>query len=268
MYVVTGMHRSGTSAISALLAKLGMDFGPIEDHLPADRWNARGYFEHKQVFAINSRIVTGAGRSIESWYVPVERRTWHQRAAMVAVKARYLFMPQPATLARRAARLSKTMKIVGREVRELAVKDPRFCLLLEAWRQHIPIERVLFCYRAPGSVVRSLRAREGIPSWLGFRFWTYHVEAFLDQAERFPGPIFAVDYDALFTKSSSSREAVELFAFAEVDFDPGRWDEVAGDALDRRLRHHTAESDDLPPRVFELDYRIRILLAERHRGRH
>ena len=47
--LVVGMHRSGTSAVSGVLNKLGV---AVPDTLhPADEHNARGYFEPQQIFS-------------------------------------------------------------------------------------------------------------------------------------------------------------------------------------------------------------------------
>ena len=44
MYLITGMHRSGTSLVAQIFFEVGMDFGDPENFYPADRWNPDGYF--------------------------------------------------------------------------------------------------------------------------------------------------------------------------------------------------------------------------------
>lgn len=261
MLIVTGMHRSGTSAISAVLAQLGLNFGPEDEHLPPDQWNARGYFEHKRIFAVNSRIITGAGSSVTAWYVPAHERTRLQQLEMTALKARYLMMPSSDILSRRAKRMRATLQAIGNEMPEIIAKDPRFCLLLESWTHYVPIQRVLFCYRSPAAVIRSLQARERIPQWLGYRFWCYHITAFIEQAGRLNIPTYIVSYDRLFAPDSSRDEAKTLFRFAGIQFDQEQWEKAVSGALDRSLRHQSADETVLPARVAELDEQLRQVVT-------
>ena len=59
--IVLGMHRSGTSLLAEVLSRLGLDLGPLEDLLPADAGNARGYWEPKRLVAIDDRILSAWG---------------------------------------------------------------------------------------------------------------------------------------------------------------------------------------------------------------
>ncbi len=59
MIVVTGMHRSGTSAIAQVLSSLGADFGNENILIPKDRWNERGYLESKPIVDLNNRMILG-----------------------------------------------------------------------------------------------------------------------------------------------------------------------------------------------------------------
>jgi len=182
MIVVTGMHRSGTSLVCQLLAGMGVSFGAAEDRFPSDRWNAAGYFEQRTVMDCNSRIVTGLPRN---------------RSRLVAwlSKLVYLTMPGAAAIARRAERERAAVAELGRQYRDGAVKDPRFCLTLGSWRQAAPVRRVVVCLRQPAAVLASLGRRDHLPRWLAARFYAYHLQALLRQLPP-DGAVF-VDVDRL-----------------------------------------------------------------------
>jgi hypothetical protein len=66
LYVVTGMHRSGTSMISHLLGAAGVPFGSESGLYSTDEWNAKGYFERVDVMDLNSELITGWRRNAGS----------------------------------------------------------------------------------------------------------------------------------------------------------------------------------------------------------
>src|SRR5262245_16127045 len=59
--VVLGMHRSGTSLVANLFAALGYWPGPDRQMMPANRYNAKGYWERLDVASINDSILRELG---------------------------------------------------------------------------------------------------------------------------------------------------------------------------------------------------------------
>jgi hypothetical protein len=55
--VILGMFRSGTSSVAAAVAKLGVFLGDEEDFFPPDRNNPSGYFESRELVALNNKIL-------------------------------------------------------------------------------------------------------------------------------------------------------------------------------------------------------------------
>jgi hypothetical protein len=101
------------------------------------------------------------------------------RAKMTALKAQYLLLDNNARVAHRAKKKSAEMRVLGRLYADNWVKDPRFSLTLDEWRQHTSIGKVIYIYRHPVEVAQSLKERENLPLWLGLRTWAYHVRVFL-----------------------------------------------------------------------------------------
>lgn len=167
MILVTGMMRSGTSLICQVLTKLGQSFGDPSAMIPADRWNAGGYFEVREVMDVNSRIVTGISRTASPF------QAW-------AAKVAYLAMPSARSMAHRAARHRATIEAIGRRYRGAVLKDPRFCLTLRFWREWTEVDRIVVCVRHPASVLHSLSRRHSLPHWLSARFYAWHVNTLVD----------------------------------------------------------------------------------------
>ena len=59
--IVLGMHRSGTSALAGILHHLGVELG--ERLMDASADNPRGYWEHRDVVAVDQRLMTELGRA-------------------------------------------------------------------------------------------------------------------------------------------------------------------------------------------------------------
>ena len=193
MILVTGMHRSGTSLVCQLLARLGEAVGDPADRIPADRWNPAGYFEQRAVMDLNSRIVTGWPRN-------------RSRAAAWLAKLRYLRMPSDAAIDARAARHRAALQELAVLHAGCALKDPRFCLTLRFWLAAADVAHVVVCRRHPAAVVASLVRRDRLPRGLAARFYAWHVERLLLQLP--PARAVFVDVDALAARNVAELDAL------------------------------------------------------------
>ena len=86
VYLVLGMHRSGTSAATQLLALAGC--GLPENLVTADEHNARGYFEPWRIAVLNDERLRAAGGAWDDPfgfpYRPLpDDEAWRMRAASV-----------------------------------------------------------------------------------------------------------------------------------------------------------------------------------------
>ena len=55
--LVLGMHRSGTSALTGALQRLGVELG--DDLLPANKDNVRGFWESRAAMEIDEALLSG-----------------------------------------------------------------------------------------------------------------------------------------------------------------------------------------------------------------
>lgn len=114
MTLVLGVHRSGTSLLTAGLQALGLDLGPLPVERDID--NPRGYFENHVIRSFNDRLLENLGTS---W------SDSHFRAEMVGLDG-----PAWADWRDKAAALLQA-HYGGRAA--VALKDPRITQLLPFW---------------------------------------------------------------------------------------------------------------------------------------
>ena len=229
MIVITGVHRSGTSTVAMTLEALGLDFGDHDAFYSADQWNERGYFERVDVIDLNSRLLTGFERT-------------HGGVASLLSQVRYLTLPSPRAIERRARALANDIAALAQTLDGIAVKDPRFCLTLGAWQEHVTASIV--CLRHPMAVARSLRRRQRVPLPLSLRFWDHHAGALLDAPR---DTTLYLDFDAL-SSGDPADELARVLRF--LDLDVSLDDAVAafGEQFTPGLRHFIAGADDELPR--------------------
>lgn len=220
MILVTGMHRSGTSLVAMTMEAIGVDLGDHSRFYEADQWNAKGYFERRDVMDINSRMITRSGR------------TGRQLAALTG-QAVYLTEPRLEGVVARGPKYADQMTQVAEEIGDGAVKDPRFCLTWSAWAEQIDVQSCVVCIRHPYEVADSLRRRQRIPTVVGLRFWRYHMRAL--RAET-PPEMTVVDLGSLIEQPKAELEM--LIGGLGLDVDP---DEAVS-------RFHTAYAPGLAKR--------------------
>jgi len=131
--IVTGMHRSGTSAVAGMLsAATEIEFGQVNRQYLADA--PRGNYENVSVVDINEELIGG-------WKTPrvprdVPRATLERIEATVAREYPY------------------------REGVIYGIKDPRFLFTLDVWRPYLGKLSILRVWRPPHQVMASLQRRE------------------------------------------------------------------------------------------------------------
>ena len=164
MYLISGMHRSGTSLVTRFCYEAGADLGDANTFYQPDRWNPDGYFEQPEFHAINMPLINGP---------------WGKLA--------YFHLPSTNTIMKRASRLSDQIANTAEKYRNKVVKETRFCLTLPAWRAHgASIDGLAICLRHPADVARSLRRRNRIPRSIAYRLWQTHLERLLEHSKDIP----------------------------------------------------------------------------------
>jgi hypothetical protein len=199
--IITGMHRSGTSATARLLAHAGLDLGA--DLLAPSLDNTLGYYEDLQFCNLNIELLSAGAAGREeldpSWAFP-ELLDPTRYAPIVPELA--------AALAERRA----TGVPWG-------FKDPRTAILLDLYAKLVPDARYLFVYRSPWEVLTSLltttlRPLQGRAD-VAVRAWCSYNERILAFCERCPDRTVLVHVDAI------GERAAEVIALVNAQAAPG-----------------------------------------------
>lgn len=218
VYLVLGMHRSGTSAATQLLALAGC--GLPENLVTADEHNARGYFEPWRVAVLNDERLRAAGGAWDDPfafpYRPLaDDGAWRARAAGVLAEE-YGAAASPL------------------------LKDPRVSVLLPLWRPVFEDAGLsplcVIPVRDPLEVAGSLAKRDGFHRDKSILVWcAYMLAAELYSRDL---PRVFVSYDALLRDWRSQAKRIEAAHGRALP----KLDAAAGAQIDAFLspdmRHH------------------------------
>jgi hypothetical protein len=151
--IVLGMHRSGTSAVTAAVAALGVPLGDAADQMPAGEDNAAGFHESRSLSAFNELLLLDLqGR----WDAPPSLATGWAAAAELA--------PQRERAAELFAAVHHSPSWVW--------KDPRLSVLAPFWFEVLDAEpRIVLAFRHPLGVARSLRRRDRLSKTYALALW-------------------------------------------------------------------------------------------------
>lgn len=153
------MHRSGTSAATEVLARMGLHPPDREDRYPVTQWNEHGNWESRSLTSFNESLLHELGGS---WSAPPALDPgWASADAL-------------------ADRRAEGARLFARAYprRPVAWKDPRLCVVLPFWQRVVdPPRAALFVYRDPLEVAGSLAARNGLPELHGLALWERYVRA-------------------------------------------------------------------------------------------
>lgn len=224
--VILGMHRSGTSALTGLLNKLGLSTG--RNLLSADKNNERGYFEDIHLNQQHDVMLKHLGRSWSD--VRLFPAGWFEQDWVATARD----------------------KLAGHFLAEFdldrmwVLKDPRVCRLLPVWKQIFARLRIqpgyIFSIRHPLEVAASLEKRNSIKSQHAFLLYAlYLLEA---ERETRDLPRVVVSYTDLL---NDWHQVVQMISdnlgvlLPEVD---NEMSQQVDDFLSRSLQHHKLSCED------------------------
>jgi len=213
LILVTGQHRSGTSATAGCLERLGVELGTRL--MPANNSNPRGYFEDVRVVNVHDRLLGELGAR---WDRPEDIPT--------------AWLAQPATH-QAMARLGPVLRSFSADT--FAIKDPRAALFMPMWELLCAAEdvrlTVLQPLRKPEAVVNSLVTREGWMPDRAQKVWRGYQRA-ITEWEGMPGA--AIDFPHELWQASAWERVANCL---DVELDITRIGRVHG-FLDGGLVHH------------------------------
>lgn len=193
--IITGMHRSGTSALARVADAIGLpsggpDMGPAPD-------NPRGFFERRDVMKVNDSWLADLGGS---WWAPPETTstTWRtlDRQRLAADRSALgLFDPGQGPW---------------------MVKDPRISLLMPLWdRLALQTLPAVLAIRDPREVAGSLELRNGMSTRRALALWAAYVVEALGSAHG--RAMLVVDYGTLLAHPSDAVSSLSEFIVSQCD---------------------------------------------------
>lgn len=227
-YLVLGMHRSGTSAATQLLALAGARLP--ENVMPGDEHNAKGYFEPWKVAMFNNERLNAAGSAWDDVFAypqpalpEAEERAWIDRAKAIFEEE------------------------YGGVVFPL-LKDPRVTVLGPLWRQALDemgvAARCVIPVRHPLAVAGSLARRDQFPVEKSLLLWSAYMLA--SEAYTRGLPRVFVGYDSLLSDWRAETARIEASHGAAL---PALTPEGAAEIdrfLTADLRHNAGDGDLAP----------------------
>ena len=190
-YLVLGMHRSGTSAVTQLLALAGAELPA--NVMPGDEHNAKGYFEPWKIAIFNDERLRAAG---SAWDDPFA----------------YPYRRLPSDEER--AWLDRACALFDEEFPKAAwplMKDPRATVLLPMWLEVLARKgvqaRCVIPVRHPLAVAGSLRRRDGFADEKSVLVWSAYMLAAEAYTRDLPRAF--VGYDALLADWRSEVARIE-----------------------------------------------------------
>lgn len=187
IFIVTGMHRSGTSFSASLLQSAGLDIG--QRLIGPRKDNVRGFFESMDFVEFHETILRSQNLNHIGWTLQEE----------INVEGKYL---------------EKAKEIISENSRSeiWGWKDPRTTLFLNFWESLLPEANFLLIYRSPWEVVDSLY-RRGDEVFLeqpelAVKMWMHYNHKVINFYDRFPERCLLVSVYSIANKTEAFINAI------------------------------------------------------------
>lgn len=216
---VLGMHRSGTSAITGALQKIGVALP--QELMPPQADNPKGYFEGVRVMQLNDQFLADL------------HSNWDDTRFAVSISEHLINKHVDQVKAFIEEEFSYT-KI-------FAIKDPRLCITFPLWEKallDLGIDvKILLPHRNPFEVAHSLKSRNNFSTEKSLLLWVKH---FL-QAEKYSRtyPRCFLGFDQFV--NNFSKEINKICDFVEIEKESKVIDEIYSEFLDKELKHHSLD---------------------------
>ena len=188
--LILGMHRSGTSVLSGLLAGAGLDLG--KTLMPPAEDNPRGFWENQRLVDINEAVLN------------IYDQSW---SSFQALPGDWLDHPSLDSYRRQ---ISEVITEEFDDSSVICVKDPRLCRIFPLWQQvlgslNITVQTVLIS-RPMEEVVASLQARDGMGKAQAQALWLRYSLGMLQALEN--GPCVQTSYDQVLDNAGQVMAAI------------------------------------------------------------
>ncbi|MFO7539262.1 MAG: sulfotransferase, partial [Chloroflexota bacterium] len=200
IYVVLGMHKSGTTLASQILHHSGVNMGEnLENGVSYDQGNQ---YERESTWRLNEDIL----------------RANQQRSIDIRLPTNLQLTPE------QQARMRQIIAASNHAYSHWGFKDPRTCLVYPLWASELPEHRLIVIYRDPTEPWPRYRPRharnryrEPLLAWKYLQSWCEHnlrILAYLREASQ---PYLVLDYHRLVTTQAEFERLQQFLGMPLVD---------------------------------------------------
>lgn len=217
IYVILGMHKSGTTLVSQILHHSGINMGEdIDARIHYDQGNK---YERQSTLALDMEIL-----GLRDRYDPI------------------IDLEAPKTLnmsAEQRARMREIVQSCNQAHTDWGFKDPRACLLYPLWASELPEHKIIVIYRLPAELWPRFRYkrlhylyRNPSRAWKLIKRWCEHNASILTYLQNTRAEYIVLNYQEFMTDDA---EFNRLQDFVEIKLDDQRKKDLYRSRLEENL---------------------------------
>ncbi|MCA9981870.1 MAG: sulfotransferase [Anaerolineales bacterium] len=201
IFVVLGMHKSGTTLVSQMLHASAINMGEFDERLGYDQDNK---YERHETQELNRDVLHGLLVPPLDYLMRKPLTTSHDRAGYRRNKDSVALIRQRA-LTKRITQdpippaMSALISDYEATYTDWGFKDPRTCLTYPLWRRALPDHKVIVVYRHYNQLLRRYKVTDwNLPRmYRVLHGWTHHNLASVAVAEQGDVPAIVLSYEEL-----------------------------------------------------------------------
>jgi len=163
IYVILGMHKSGTTLVSQILHNSGINMGDFDDQKTYDQGNQ---YERLDTLNFNNDLLESHGTP--SLNIPVNKS-----------------FNISLTQEREALELIKN---ISEQNTDWGFKDPRTCITYKFWRKFLPVHKIIIIYRNPNELLKHYKTQFSKSRFRSLKVWHDYNKSILEE-------IISIDFD-------------------------------------------------------------------------
>lgn len=199
IYVVLGMHKSGTTLASQILHYSGINMGDFDGNVSYDQGNK---YERENTLDLNQDILGAFGKeSIEIFPKTDPTATPEQRKAMQSI-----------------------VQSCNNRFDNWGFKDPRTCLVYPLWERTLPEHKLIVIYRSYKESWGRYRLknlhnspRQLLRAWKYLKAWSLHNSKILEYLSTTANEYVLLEYRRLMTTQEEFQRLEEFVGQSLVD---------------------------------------------------
>ena len=182
IYVVLGMHKSGTTLVSELLHKSGINM--VDSYQESLDYKSGNQIERTSTLSLNQKILQSDG--VHSLHIPFEKTIElipdHQK------------------------QMIEIIENCQSKYGDWGFKDPRSCITYPLWKENLPEHKLIIVYRHPVQVMNHYSGKIRWGRTKAYFGWSAHNQRILDILEVNKFPALIINYEDLMTGSNTVKQ--------------------------------------------------------------